>query len=191
MKNTLVVNIFSGPCGGKSTQAAGLFYRLKVAGYNCELVTEKAKDLTWEENHVALANQLYVSGNQIYRQERLENKVDIIITDSPFVLGICYWKPQNQDIDSAYYNLLLSIFKTKQNYNVVLSRPAKFEQVGRNHNLQQSKDIDVNIRKVLDDNGIKYDEHYATPNGLDVLYKSVLFEYNALIGRLNEKHGTP
>lgn len=41
---TLVVNLFGGPGSGKSTGAAYVFARLKMLGYNAELVTEFAKD---------------------------------------------------------------------------------------------------------------------------------------------------
>lgn len=43
---TLVVNLFGGPGSGKSTGAAYVFARLKMLGYNAELVTEFAKDKT-------------------------------------------------------------------------------------------------------------------------------------------------
>ena len=35
-KNTVVVNLFGGPCCGKSTVASGLFYELKCLGIDCE-----------------------------------------------------------------------------------------------------------------------------------------------------------
>ena len=173
-----IVNLFSGPCGGKSTQAAGLFYKLKVLGYNCELITEKAKDLVWEENDVALSSQVYVTGSQLHRQERVESKVDIVITDSPFILGIHYWPSRGSEIDSAYQALLVGIFKTKQNYNVFLNRPETYNPVGRQQNHKEAIEVDNSIKYILSSNGIEYDEHYSTPAGLDVLVKSVLFEYN-------------
>ena len=32
MMNTTVINFYGGPCSGKSTAAAGLFYKMKLAG---------------------------------------------------------------------------------------------------------------------------------------------------------------
>lgn len=58
---TLVVNLFGGPGSGKSTGAAYVFARLKMLGYNAELVTEFAKDKTWEKNETALAAQDYIT----------------------------------------------------------------------------------------------------------------------------------
>lgn len=66
----LVVNLFGGPGSGKSTCAAGVFTLLKLSGVNAELVTEYAKDLTWEKRHVTLANQHYIFGKQLQRLKR-------------------------------------------------------------------------------------------------------------------------
>ena len=67
MSKCIVINLFGVPSAGKSTGAAYIFSRLKMAGVNAELVTEFAKDLVWEENTVALGNQLYVFSNQLHR----------------------------------------------------------------------------------------------------------------------------
>lgn len=42
---TSVINLIGGPGSGKSTTAAGLFFRMKSMGVRCELVTEYAKEL--------------------------------------------------------------------------------------------------------------------------------------------------
>ena len=41
MKNTLLVNLYAGPGAGKSTGAAYIFAKLKMAGVDCEYVSEK------------------------------------------------------------------------------------------------------------------------------------------------------
>lgn len=56
VKKTIVCNYFSGPGAGKSTLAAATFAKLKMLGVNCELVTEFAKDKTWEKNFTVLSN---------------------------------------------------------------------------------------------------------------------------------------
>ena len=40
----IVINLYGGPCCGKSTVSAGLFYELKCLGVECELTGEYAKD---------------------------------------------------------------------------------------------------------------------------------------------------
>ena len=57
MQNTLIVNFFGPPGSGKSTAAAYVFSKLKMAGVNAEIVTEYAKDKVWEENNEVFKNQ--------------------------------------------------------------------------------------------------------------------------------------
>ena len=57
----IVVNLFGAPGAGKSTGAAYIFAKLKMAGINAELVTEFAKDKVWEEYAEVFKNQAYTS----------------------------------------------------------------------------------------------------------------------------------
>lgn len=59
---SIVVNLFGSPCAGKSLGASYIFSLLKIAGVNCELVTEFAKDLVWDNNRDGLNCQEYVFG---------------------------------------------------------------------------------------------------------------------------------
>ena len=45
-----VINLWGGPGCGKSTTAAGLFSIMKMRGHKVELVTEYAKELTYDRN---------------------------------------------------------------------------------------------------------------------------------------------
>ena len=83
----LVVNLFGAPGAGKSTGAAYIFSRLKLAGINAELVTEFAKDKVWEESKAVFQNQAYIFGKQYFRISRVQDKVDVVITDSPILLS--------------------------------------------------------------------------------------------------------
>ena len=81
MKNTLIVNLFAGPGAGKSTGATYIFAKLKMAGIDCEYVSEYAKDRVWQDDQFPLQHcQLYVIGKQCLKIERLLGKVDVIIT---------------------------------------------------------------------------------------------------------------
>src|SRR5262245_20723095 len=64
LEPTLTVNLFGGPGCGKSTNAALVFGKLKNDGINVELVTEFAKELTWEGRSGALRFQPYVTAKQ-------------------------------------------------------------------------------------------------------------------------------
>ena len=85
-----VVNLFAGPCAGKSTTAMGLSYKMKLAGKNVEYVTEYAKSLTWEKRDRVLENQLYILAKQDKKLRDLDGQVDWAVSDSPLIIGIDY-----------------------------------------------------------------------------------------------------
>lgn len=67
-----VINLFAGPGSGKSTTCAGVFSKLKLAGVNCEMALEYAKDKVWEQSFHTLDNQIYIFGKQLHRLWRLK-----------------------------------------------------------------------------------------------------------------------
>ena len=86
----IIVNLFGVPGAGKSTGAAYIFSQLKMKGINAELITEFAKDKVWENNEKVFKNQLYLFGKQSFRISRVQDEVDVIVTDSPLLLSILY-----------------------------------------------------------------------------------------------------
>jgi tRNA uridine 5-carbamoylmethylation protein Kti12 len=102
-----VINFFAGPCAGKSTLSAGLFYKMKTQHYNVEYVHEYAKELTWEERHNCLTDQIFVTANQNRMFERLKGKVDWIITDTSLLLSLMYTP---KDYYPTFEPLLLDVF---------------------------------------------------------------------------------
>lgn len=115
---TLIVNLYAGPGAGKSTAAAYIFAKLKMAGVDCEYVPEYAKDRTWQGDHFPLEKcQLYVTGKQALRIARLVGKVRVIITDSPIALGSLYTDEQPYKDISIYEGC-----KYKDQLNIFLNR---------------------------------------------------------------------
>lgn len=76
MSGALIVNLFDVPGSGKSTGAAYLFYKLKSAGVNAELVTEFAKDKVWEDSEIVFENQAYLFGRQPFMIARCSDTED-------------------------------------------------------------------------------------------------------------------
>lgn len=136
-----VINIFAAPGVGKSTTASGLFNLMKVQGHSVELVTEWAKEATYERNMSALENQLVVIGEQDRRIRRLVGQAEWAITDSPLPLGIAYAGEEYGDwITPAIWGA----FRRYRNHNVLLGRdPAHpYQQYGRNQTEEQSRALD-------------------------------------------------
>ena len=137
-----------------STGAAFIFSQLKMRGINCELITEYAKDKTWEKNMEALSCQEYIFGKQSFRMKRCRDKVDIIITDSPLPLGIFY--NTNPILGEHYENLVLDVFNTYENMNYALVRDKPYNPIGRNQTEAESDEIGDRIQFFLEDHNIPY-----------------------------------
>jgi hypothetical protein len=150
----LVVNFFAGPSAGKSTCASLLFGHLKMAGYNAELVTEFAKDLTWDESTKALGYQPYVFAQQAWRLERLRGKIDIVVTDSPLLMSLIYTPPE---LPETYRDYVKWESLRDPTLNFLIKRVKPFNPIGRNQTEEESKEIDVRIKTLLDDNAVYHE----------------------------------
>ena len=112
---TIIVNLFGAPGAGKSTGAAYIFSKIKMAGVNAELVTEFAKDKVWEESKEVFNNQIYIFGKQSFKISRVMNKVDVIITDSPIILSSFY--NSDETIQEELDALVMKTFNSYNNMN--------------------------------------------------------------------------
>lgn len=148
-----VINIFGGPCSGKSTNAAGLFHLMKKDYCNVELVTEYAKDLTWQERYNMLTEQDYLFAKQNHSLRRLVNKVDYAITDSPLLLCLIYM-PDNYP--KTFIPFCKEVFNSYTNINIFLNRTHKYFAVGRNQSEEQADFISNRIKNLLDNEKIMY-----------------------------------
>ena len=155
-----IINLFGEPGAGKSALAAYIFYRLKVMGYNCELCTEFAKDMVYENNDNALGNQSYIFGQQMQKINRLRNNVDIIITDSPLLLCGLYMK--ESDIANNFFNLVYDLFNTFDNYNFLLKRTHNYVHDGRLQDEEGAKEIRDELVTSLKHYKVPYEEIAST-----------------------------
>ena len=143
-KSTKVINLFAGPGAGKSTTAAGIFYLLKTQGIKCELVTEYAKDLVYENRDLS-DNGLLIFAQQHRRMHRLLNKVEFIITDSPILMSVVY-----QFKISTSFNLLATeLFNNFNNINIFVNRVKKYEKYGRVQEEEEARNLDIAIKSII------------------------------------------
>lgn len=170
MTKTLVVNLFAGPGAGKSTTAAGVFFELKTRGINCELAAEYAKDLCWEERTRTFDDQIYIFGQQYHRIFRLLGQVSVVITDSPLLLTPVYDAEKRPTLKK----LVLEEHNKMWTYNVFLKRKKVFNPKGRNHNEEQSKDIDYAVADMLLENDVLFETFEGTAEGKDAIVKKIL-----------------
>lgn len=150
-----VINLFGGPGHGKSTMAAGIFHRLKLNGLNVELVTEYAKDMTFEDRKNILSDQIYILAKQNRRLERLRGKVDVVVTDSPLILGLLY---APTDYYKTYEPLAVELFNSYDNVNLYLtsSKGLEYKPEGRNQTEEEARKIHTDVRDLLDRLSLPY-----------------------------------
>lgn len=181
----VVINLFGGPCSGKSTCAAYVFSKLKMLGINTELVTEYAKDLVWENNNEVLNNQLLILGNQFNRIKRLNNKVDFVVCDSPILNSIVY-STDLPPYDKYFKEFVYHVHECFNSLNYFINRnELNFSDIGRVHNLDVSKMLDEKIKKVLEDYNVTYNKIEQNIKGYDKIVDDVLLCDNKVIKLYN------
>lgn len=169
MKNTLVVNLLGGPGVGKSTLTALIFAKLKDAGVDCEMASEFAKELVWEQRNETFKDELYIFAKQAHRLFRLNGKVDVIITDRPLILTCFY--AQN---DKALSRFCVDRFEQYNNLNYLLVREKTYNPNGRNQTEDEAKVVDIGIKSILASYEIDYKELPGCVETADIIVKDIL-----------------
>jgi hypothetical protein len=174
----MVVNLFGAPSAGKSTGAAYIFAKLKLAGVNAELVTEFAKDKVWEETKAVFKNQLYIFGKQSFKISKCYDKVDVVITDSPLYASKLYNNfdgKKGQLLDA----LVIEEFNSYENRNYFINRVKPYNPVGRFQTEDESDKIATQLRDMLYRDNISYDDRSGNEAGYDSIVKDIL----AMLGK--------
>lgn len=141
----LVVNFFAGPGAGKSTTAAGVFAELKRRHISTELVTEYAKELTWDRRYSERAWQPKVLGEQSWRIARLQGKgIDVVVTDSPILLSAVY----NPGFDTIPA-LAIELHNRWPSLNFFVRRPDRYDPRGRTEPLGVARSIDAKVEELF------------------------------------------
>lgn len=175
MKDTLIVNLYGGPGTGKSTGAAYLFSKLKMAGVDAEYVTEFAKDKVWEESTEAFKCQFYITGKQAFRISRCFGKVDVIVTDSPIMLGKIYADLIGRQ---ALGNACVEEAKRYEgnSMSIVLNRVKPYNTNGRNQTEAEANGIDEVVRCMLKNYKIPFSVVNGDLEGYDTIFGMVMSE---------------
>lgn len=168
------INLFAGPCTGKSATAGGLFHLMKVNDENVEYVQEYAKDLTYGKDDVKLSDQILLLGKQHHRMFRMRDQVEYIIHDSPFITGMIY---ANEDLIplKEFEALIIALYKRYSHINIFLKRnPNKeYQSTGRNQTKEEAEAIDERIKDWLRANGIEFYEVEIGDNTLHEIYEII------------------
>lgn len=170
MKKPIVVNLFAGPGSGKSSLCADIFAGLKWNGVNCEMALEFAKSKVWEGSVDVLHDQIYVFGKQQHELFSLRNKVDVIITDSPLLLSLIYYKGNS----SHFKNLVVEEFNRYNNLNIFIKRIKKYNPKGRLQTEKEARLIDSKILSLLSELKLPYDVVIGGSDTRDKIVKDIM-----------------
>lgn len=171
-----IINLFGSPGSGKSTLCSGLFYEMKIAGLDVEIVTEYAKDMVWENRTNILADPIYMLAKQHRRILRLVGLVDYIVIDSPILLSHFYL-PDVCPYRDTLEKLVDEVYHMYDNINIFINRSHQYSDVGRRETENESDVISNKIKTFLHQSGIGFHEvesHRITPLGLFDIVKQHL-----------------
>lgn len=163
---TTIINFFAGPGAGKSSTAYVLAGMMKWRGISCELATEYAKDLVWQNSLEVLQNQVYVFGKQYQKMFRLNTKVEYIITDSPLMLSIHYDKGNTKDFDKVVFGVVNNF----DNINFFIEREKPYVAAGRLQTEEEAKKIDAEIKEML----VRYEQPFLSIPGHETNWEDIL-----------------
>lgn len=172
-KNTLIVNLIASPSSGKSTLMAGVFSKLKLLNIDCEMATEFAKELVWEERHKTFQDEIYIFGKQQHRINRLNGQVDVVITDRPIILT-SYYNSKYGDPYNGLNQLCLNEFKKYRNLNYFVNRKKPYNPNGRNQTEKESDQIAIELRALLDTYQIPYTDIDGNENGINQVVNNII-----------------
>ena len=92
---------------------------------------------------INMAHFLDIMGKQVARMERLRDKVDYIVCDSPLLMQAAYSSSTlNKDIAAVE-------FHKWDNYNYFVRRKKVFNPKGRNHTAEESHQLDCQIHELI------------------------------------------
>ena len=171
----ILVNLFGAPGAGKSTGAAYIFSQLKMRGINAELVTEFAKDKVWEGSKAVFENQAYIFGKQYFRISRCADQVDVIVTDSPLLLSILY--NNDEDLGGTFDAVVRRVAKKYNSKNYYLKRVKDYNPSGRFQTEEESDEIAIELKRLLDREGVEYKGRRGDVIGYEQIVEDVMREF--------------
>jgi hypothetical protein len=107
---------------------------------------------------------MYVTGKQAFKISRCYGEVDVIITDSPIRLGYTYAIAQNRPKLGEAILEEADLYKDSS-IDIFLKRVKPYNPNGRNQTEDEAKQIDIEMRKALEDQKVKLLEFDGDING--------------------------
>ncbi len=152
MIDTIHVHPYAAPGVGKSLIAALIYTKLRSRGIAAHLVPEYAKELAWA-GLLTQDRQLMIAVEQLKRESELRGKVQVIVTDSPPLLGAAY---AAQHIQEPLRECLADAQRSWNalSYMIIRDISIGYEQAGRKETQAEAADKERVISEILNRSGI-------------------------------------
>jgi len=175
----IVVNLIGGPGVGKSILTSEVFVELKRKFISAEISPEYIKKKLREGSMKAVQSQIYIFGKQQYQLFTMKDEVDVIVTDSPFVLSSIYDTSGCDELRT----IIMKEFNKYDNMTYFIERDTTvaYEQEGRYQDIDGAKEVDNNVKDFLKSNNIDF----TSVNGIGK--ESLDFIINDVIKKLDGK----
>lgn len=179
---TKIINLYGGPCVGKTSSASFIHYLLKSRDINAELVREFVKGRAYDGMEIGPYDQFYFFGKQSHYESKLYNKVDWIVTDSPVALCTVYAKKYNSpEVANGVVEASKAFYKQSssdghEHINVLLERTKKYQQTGRFESEEEARVIDKEVEIALVADGLIYRKSTIDETSLRNLISQLLGE---------------
>lgn len=155
----IVVNLFGGPCLGKSTLSAELFTILKKEGVEAVQVGEYVKECIQAGKREKLDNELFIFAEQARRLRELveSEEVDVAICDWPLLNAVVYDSMNYPGEPEGFAGVVLGEFAryNNLNYRVMRLEDMEYSTAGRVHTFVEAVKIDEKIHTMLKTANIK------------------------------------
>lgn len=147
---------------------------MKKRDFQVEYNPEFAKSLTYGKDYTRLKDQLLILATQHHPQWVMQDQLDFVIHDSPFVMGLTYLAEDPHIPAEELKALSIAMYKTYDNVNIFLKRNIEehpYQEYGRTQSLEQAQNKDREIKALLDDNNIPYYEVEVSTKTDKAIYK--------------------
>lgn len=144
------INLYAGPCTGKSTVAAWLFSELKIAGHNIQLIDEYVKRWAYEKRNIDGFDQLYIFSKHVFAEESYLRCGTLTITDCPLLQTAGYCVRNQNKFAQQLIDLALQFEEKYPSINIWLNRAGiDYKREGRYEDYQAAVETDKILYRTL------------------------------------------
>jgi thymidylate kinase len=152
------ISLLGGPGCGKSTTASWIYSQLKMDGKDVELIREWVKKWAYMGVQIDSFDQLLIFSQQLREEELvLKSGVDLVITDSPVFLPVCYSIKYKFREWEALAKISKYFDETYPSINIFLTREGiEYVDEGRYETKDEAIAVDNLILSYMDKVGVNY-----------------------------------